>query len=236
MKATTLILSFFFSFTLLAQMGLHIGQGVTDPGDWVDYDLGDRDFDGVYIDINTSDCGFRNTPHYLVTLESVGEGPRMGSGKWETSGYTAIYNATPTGFRVYARWTDGEIFRNSPTPFTRTLTAQQAEDFGYVIRWTGIATGNPDGCNTDGDESTSTNEINSANYDFGVFPNPANSQLNIRGSAQLSDVKIYNAQGALVGTYPAAPSININDLAAGTYIVWGLFTDGKIITTQFVKN
>ena len=43
-----------------------VGQGVTDPNDWVNYHSS-----GIYVDVNTSACGFTQTPHYLVTLESI---------------------------------------------------------------------------------------------------------------------------------------------------------------------
>ncbi len=49
---------------------------------------------GLYIDVDTSDCGFGQTPIYLSSLG--------GNGSHETvEGGTSIYFPTPTGFRIY---------------------------------------------------------------------------------------------------------------------------------------
>lgn len=109
-----------------------VGQGVTDPNDWLDYSNL-----GIYVDVNTSACGFTQTPHYLVTLES-----RSGY-QWEVSGVPSIYNITPTGFRVYLRWTDHPSDRSTigSRNFPNPLRASTARDRGWVIRWTAISTG-----------------------------------------------------------------------------------------------
>ena len=48
---------------------------------------------GIYIDVDTSMYGFKN-PQYFTSLYG-------NSGNWRATGESAIYNATPTGFRVY---------------------------------------------------------------------------------------------------------------------------------------
>lgn len=115
-----------------------VGQGLSDPNDWNDY----FQF-GIYIDVNTSACGFTRTPHYLVTLETLGAS--IGA-MAHASGVPSIYNATPTGFRVYVRWTDHPT--DAPTiggsMIPNPLRAVFARDQNWVIRWTAIAT---DGCN-----------------------------------------------------------------------------------------
>ncbi|WP_030679115.1 hypothetical protein [Streptomyces rimosus] len=73
-------------------------SGRTAPGEgWQDYP--DRNGNGVYIDVDTSEGGFTDTPAYIAAL--TGD-DRM----WMTTGGNTVYNATPTGFRVYVRRVD----------------------------------------------------------------------------------------------------------------------------------
>ncbi len=48
---------------------------------------------GVYLDVDTSECGFQRTPIYLSSLG--------GTGHWLQPGGTSIYLPTATGFRIY---------------------------------------------------------------------------------------------------------------------------------------
>lgn len=232
---------------------MKIGQGVTEPEDWQDYSLQSSgwEYDGVYVDVNTEGCGFTTTPHYLVTLESKytpEEQARAGSGMWETSGYTAIYRPTPTGFRVIARWTDGELDR--PGRYTPTLTAQQARDFGYVIRWTAITTGDCSSCADAGDatgdngtgeeDPTSTNlapvgvEIEKPRLD--LFPNPTGSELNVGTDAELFGLSLYGSDGSLIGHFPPTNKIDITTLSVGTYVLHATFADGVMVAKKFIKQ
>ena len=231
---------------------MKVGQGVTSPSDWVDYDITGAgfDFDGIYVDVNTSACGFTETPHYLVTLESVDKGPRAGSGKWETSGYTAIYSATPEGFRVLARWTDGNLNRSN---YTRSLTAEQAERFGYVIRWTAISTGecsrcgemNPDpnapenGVDDEPVDSTATGiqQVDVPLGELQLYPNPAGTILNLKSPVRVLGVKLFGANGQLIRQYAArTEQLDISSLPAGTYVVTVALKDSMTVTKQFVKQ
>ena len=56
-------------------------------------------------------------PRYFTTLGG-------NSSHWATTGATSIYNATPTGFRVYVRWSDGSA-----------LTPAQANSFQWHVNW-----------------------------------------------------------------------------------------------------
>jgi hypothetical protein len=70
--------------------------------------------DKIYVDVDTSDCGFSSRPVYLTSL--------VGSTKhWDTLGATAIHNVTEEGFRVYVR-------RSGVTP-------GEAEEWGWRINW-----------------------------------------------------------------------------------------------------
>ena len=49
---------------------------------------------GIYLDVNTSGCGYRVVPRYFTSLGGD-------TNHWMTTGATSIYSPTATGFRVY---------------------------------------------------------------------------------------------------------------------------------------
>lgn len=49
---------------------------------------------GIYVDVDTSDCGFTSTPLYFSSLGGAGA-------HWDVMGSSSIYSPTPTGFRIY---------------------------------------------------------------------------------------------------------------------------------------
>jgi hypothetical protein len=75
-----------------------IAKGSTPVGNtaWQQY----PDGEGVYVDVDTSSAGAKTTPIYITSL-----GGRLAH--WSTTGATSIYEPTPTGFRVYVRWSAG---------------------------------------------------------------------------------------------------------------------------------
>jgi hypothetical protein len=99
-------------------ISIKICSGSTTPGstNWQPYS-GNT---GVYLDIDTSAGKFTSTPRYFATLGG-------NSSHWATTGATSIYDATPTGFRVYVRWSDGSA-----------LTPAQANSFQWHINWLAI--------------------------------------------------------------------------------------------------
>ena len=104
---------------------LHIAQGATSPDDWKDYSNL-----GIYVDVDTSSCGFTKTPQYIVSLEGK-------SHHWCANGTTSIYNATPNGFRIYLRWTDDNGHYGTYNP----LRVTQAKQYNWYLKWTGVETG-----------------------------------------------------------------------------------------------
>ena len=99
-------------------MSIKIASGATTPGStsWQAYS-GNT---GVYLDVDTSAGKFNATPKYTTSLGG-------NSSHWATTGVTSIYNATPTGFRVYVRWSDGS-----------SLTPAQANAFQWHVNWLGV--------------------------------------------------------------------------------------------------
>lgn len=73
------------------------------------------------------------------------------------------------------------------------------------------------------------NEINETNI-VSVFPNPANNTLYI-DAKKINTVEIFNLTGAKVASYGNQNSINISDLAQGTYLV-KVITDNKVTTKK----
>ena len=101
-----------------SSVSIKIASGATTPGStsWQAYS-GNT---GVYLDVDTSAGKFATTPKYTTSLGGS-------SSHWATTGVTSIYNATPTGFRVYVRWSNGS-----------SLTPAQANGFQWHVNWLGI--------------------------------------------------------------------------------------------------
>jgi hypothetical protein len=79
---------------------------------------------GIFIDVPVQSTSppLPFTPTYSPTL--VGS-----SGHWLVTGVTSIYNATPTGFRLYLRRADGG-----------SLSPADAMNNNWSIRWTATLT------------------------------------------------------------------------------------------------
>jgi len=57
--------------------------------DWTDYSS-----NGVYYDVDISDCGFKTIPTVTTAVEGAGN-------HWNTMGTSSIYNTSPSAFRMY---------------------------------------------------------------------------------------------------------------------------------------
>ena len=99
-------------------VSIRIGSGSTTPGstNWQPY----SGTAGVFLDVDTSSGKFTAIPRYFASLGGS-------SSHWATTGASSIYNATPTGFRVYVRWSDGSA-----------LTVAQANSYQWHINWLGV--------------------------------------------------------------------------------------------------
>jgi hypothetical protein len=95
-----------------------IARGSTPVGNtaWQPYPGGE----GIFLDVDTSSAGFTTTPIYITSL-----GGRVGH--WWTTGATSIYAPTPTGFRVYVRYSTGGL-----------LTPAEANENGWHINWIAV--------------------------------------------------------------------------------------------------
>ncbi|MBQ4803990.1 T9SS type A sorting domain-containing protein [Aquimarina sp. MMG015] len=243
--------TFLFSFLLIfgystSNAQIKIGQGVTSPADWVDYNT-----TGIYVDVDTKSCEFTTTPHYLVTLESI-------SNKgfhWYISGVPSVYNATSTGFRVYLRWTDApsDLPTVGSLNFPNPLRASTAADRDWVIRWTAIEMQDCSSSRLENNElskvfsgafgpegdmlSSDKKENGIGNHsenDLKVFPIPGNKVIKVQSKGEVNKYEIYDLNSRLLGTY-YNNTINIEKFPKGNYILKTFMKSGEVITKQFIK-
>jgi hypothetical protein len=94
--------------------GFRIASGKTVPGAtaWQVYAPG-----AITLHVDTSSGRFRDTPAYIT---SIG-GDNL---HWATTGATSIYSATPTGFQIFIKFSDGSA-----------LTPQNANLWKWHINW-----------------------------------------------------------------------------------------------------
>jgi len=70
-----------------------------------------------------------------------------------------------------------------------------------------------------------------------LYPNPAENNLYISGKSTLSKVEVYTVLGAQVKEYSnVLQSINVSDLKTGIYIIRLTDTNGKTVTSKFIKK
>jgi hypothetical protein len=95
-----------------------IARGSTPLGKtaWQQYPGGE----GIFVDIDTSSAKFTTTPMYITSLGG-------NTHHWWTTGATSIYFPTPTGFRVYVRYSTGG-----------PLTPAIANEYGWHINWIAV--------------------------------------------------------------------------------------------------
>ncbi|MGH8000540.1 MAG: hypothetical protein ACREPR_14200 [Brasilonema sp.] len=146
MKKKHLIASTLSLFTAIATLNIALGQsaiaqtssavtvgytkiasGSTTPGatNWQPY-TNPAVPGWIYVDIDTSGAKFTATPQYTI---SIGDPNDFGAAAW-TLGTSTVYLATPTGFRVYLRFTNES---NQPN-----LTPEIANQYKWQVNWIGI--------------------------------------------------------------------------------------------------
>ncbi len=115
---------------------------------------------GLFLDVDTTECGFDTTPIYLSSIGGNGL-------QWTVEGGTAIYFPTASGFRVYLR-TD--------------VSPEDAERFKWHVNWDAVPKGSTlDGQCTgqtepghtkwiQGDDSTVYTDVDTLNCGFEETP------------------------------------------------------------------
>jgi hypothetical protein len=80
----------------------------------------------------------------------------------------------------------------------------------------------------------SNHEI-STNKDISMFPNPANTVLNIETEKTISKIEIFNVQGELVKT-ANTKNVQIQELSGGIYFVKVIFNDNNVGIKKVIKE
>jgi hypothetical protein len=68
-----------------------------------------------------------------------------------------------------------------------------------------------------------------------VYPNPAVSELNIKGVNNISRVEVIGLTGNILKIHNSGSTINVADLSKGAYFL-KVYTDKEVLTTRFLKN
>jgi serine protease len=78
--------------------------------------------------------------------------------------------------------------------------------------------------------------IDDNEFDFNVYPNPADDQLNILSSSFIKTIEIYSQDGKLIMSLPANTDIvDISGLASGMYVILALSDNGQSVQ-KFIKR
>lgn len=81
--------------------------------------------------------------------------------------------------------------------------------------------------------NTSVNEL--SNHSVAIWPNPASETLNLNGD--MTQVEIYGIDGRLVMSIDNGfESINVSNLAKGSYLLKATLKDGGVTTQKFLKK
>lgn len=70
---------------------------------------------------------------------------------------------------------------------------------------------------------------------FQLYPNPSSSVVNVLSSEEITEINMYNVQGALVRKSKETQSLNISDLQTGIYFV-NVTTPFGISTKKLIKK
>ncbi|WP_027376685.1 T9SS type A sorting domain-containing protein [Kaistella palustris] len=79
--------------------------------------------------------------------------------------------------------------------------------------------------------------VNSTKSKFAlsVYPNPATDVINLRSAEKISEISIFDLSGKLVKT-AAETSVNVQDLAKGSYVVSVKYANGSTETKKVIKK
>lgn len=83
--------------------------------------------------------------------------------------------------------------------------------------------------------SLSSSEFNSNAVKFNIYPNPADSVLNVDSETEIKSVEIYNIQGQVVLS-SFDKQINISGLSSGMYLVRVEDVNGNSLTQKVIKK
>lgn len=74
------------------------------------------------------------------------------------------------------------------------------------------------------------------NETVAVYPNPANSVINIKSQSAIASVVIYNVTGQKVLETSISENLNVSSLKTGVYFIKTFTENGESTTSKFMKN
>jgi hypothetical protein len=81
--------------------------------------------------------------------------------------------------------------------------------------------------------TVSVNNLSSSK--LAVYPNPATSELNIKGVDNVSRIEVIGMTGNIMKTHKGGSTISVAELSKGAYFL-KVYTDSDVITTRFIKK
>lgn len=219
------------------------------------YNNGDMTFTAQVINAYVGPVGDLNNDGFLDILN--GSTVKLNNGndnnwlKLNLLGIDSNGNGIGARVEIHGTWgiqirdvRSGEGFRYMSTLNTHFGIGTADEIEQVVIKWpSGIVdtVENPDINQTLFVEEGST-ILNSADFtvnEFSIFPNPAKDVINFAGpdNTTVTQAAIFDMNGRLVKTADAAQnSVDVQNLAKGTYLLLLKDTNGKHYSSKFIKN
>lgn len=71
---------------------------------------------------------------------------------------------------------------------------------------------------------------------LGIFPNPAQSTVSVKGNEPVKTIEIYSLLGQLVKIQQGQETISVSDLPSAVYMLQATFESGFTATEKFIKN
>lgn len=85
-------------------------------------------------------------------------------------------------------------------------------------------------------ETLSVDDTIANNTSISLFPNPANSFINISSNQEIKSIDIYNVTGQLVGRNQNSNILDITALSSGIYLATVETLDGAVTTIRVIKE
>jgi len=175
--------------------------------------------------LNTLSAKSTGVSNELVILQDANTNEVLTATVSDTNGHYTFGNVTDNlSLRVfvtsfdYPHWTAAEF----------TSSTDNNYEFNFI-------------CNNDSvypDGTVSAHFVETKNIVFSFYPNPAKDILHLENISSSSNLKIFSQTGKLIisDDRKEKTSIDISDLAKGTYIIVITNNDGSIGTQKFVKE
>lgn len=83
--------------------------------------------------------------------------------------------------------------------------------------------------------SLSTNESSINKEEISIYPNPATDFINIKSSAKIKNVEVYDLSGKRIEVKLDGDKVDVRNLSTGSYLL-NIATDGRNFTKKFIKK